>query len=32
MVTTPEAIDLAAMLTQRARDKAIRLRNGDPAG
>jgi hypothetical protein len=32
LVTEPEAIDLAVKLTQRARDKAIRLRNGDPAG
>jgi hypothetical protein len=32
LLTTPEAIDLAVKLTQRARDKAIRLRDGDPAG
>ena len=32
LVATPEAIDLAVKLTQRARDKARRLRNSDPAG
>jgi hypothetical protein len=32
LATTPEAIDLAVKLTQRARDKARRLRNDDPAG
>ncbi len=32
LVVTPEAIDLAVKLTQRASDEARRLRNGDPAG
>ena len=32
LATTSQAIELAVKLTQRARDKTRRLKNGDPAG